>query len=444
MSPNLEVVVGTYEQFLLGYTVDDVVNKYKMEQSFAMHSHLASIRSVASSKHYLASAAADDTVCLYDLRSRAESGKLVHHNDTINSISFTPDGSHIMTASSDGSIGIVRCGNWQLEKHWLKPHKGSSVDTLAIHPTGKIALTTGHDGVLRTWNLVKGRQAYATNLVPRWKVDAKNISVLKWSPSGVSYLIAANNKIDIYSVETAGIEKEIDFETKVASVEYLNDEFIAIGLADGKICIFDLKNETKIEFQAHSARVKCLACNGELLVSASSSGEIKVWSFEKDKLTLLNEVNCSARISCMALTSCPYLKVKKSEVVEVEKEVAKNPDKSRLRQHVIIEEEDTKLVKNKRNRKNKRKSLENNNNTENVLQPKKLKVDLPKQVENKKRTASSEPIKKIKKKKTVTLNNNKRKNRVENTGVSTKKQKISKNTTGTAVMMKKKKKKTTS
>lgn len=54
-----------------------------MEQSFATHSHLASIRSVASNKHYLASSAADDTVCLYDMRTRTENGKLVHHNGMI-------------------------------------------------------------------------------------------------------------------------------------------------------------------------------------------------------------------------------------------------------------------------------------------------------------------------------------------------------------------------
>lgn len=233
--------------------------------------------------------------------------------DTVNSISFTPDGSHVITASSDGSIGVVHCGNWQLEKHWLKAHKGFSVDLLAVHPSGKIAMTTGHDGVLRTWNLIKGRQAYATNLVPRWKVEAKNISVLKWNQNGNNYLIGAGNKIDVYSVETAGIEKEISFESKVVCVECICENLIAVGLTDGKICIFDLTNEKSTVTEAHNARVKCLAFKDDWLVSASSSGEIKVWSFENNQLTLLNKVNCSARISCMVLTTCLNLKHEKPE-----------------------------------------------------------------------------------------------------------------------------------
>ncbi|XP_011500762.1 PREDICTED: p21-activated protein kinase-interacting protein 1-like [Ceratosolen solmsi marchali] len=358
MAPNLEVIVGTYEQFLLGYTVDDVVNEYKMEQSFATRSHFASIRSVASNKSYLASAAADDTVCLFDMNSRMESGKLTHHSDTVNSISFTPDASHIITVSSDGTIGIIRCGNWQMEKHWLKPHKGLGVDTLAVHPTGKIAMTTGRDGVLRTWNLVKGRQAYATNLVPRWKIDAKNISVLKWSPNGECYLLAANNRIDIYSVESAGIEEELSFNAKVICVEYLDDNYIAVGLADGKISIYNLQTQAQTsEIQAHDLRVKCLAVNGELLVSASSSGEIKLWSFNDESLILLNAVDCNARISCLTLTSCLNLKHRKEEANIEEVVSEKLPNKLRSKQRVVIEDEGNDENKSKRAKRKRNKKI---------------------------------------------------------------------------------------
>lgn len=38
------------------------------------------------------------------------------------------------------------------------------VTCLAVHPSGKMALSVGKDHTLRTWNLVKGRPAYTTNL----------------------------------------------------------------------------------------------------------------------------------------------------------------------------------------------------------------------------------------------------------------------------------------
>lgn len=310
--------------------------EYNMVKSFATHSHVSSIRSVASNKNILASGGADDSVYLYDLHNRVEFGRLMHHNgrcdhirslfachvkirdeiiyfnmfyiflyiyaDTVNCIAFTPDASHLFSCSSDGTIAAIRCGNWQTEKHWQKPHKGSAVNTLAIHPTGKIALSTGADGILRTWNLVKGRQAYATNLVPRLRLDARNVNVLKWSPNGEKYLLAVNQRIDVYSVESAGIDNEIKFDSKIICVEFLNDDLIAAGLENGQIKFYDLEKSVEIvEVVAHVNRVKCMAFKDNLLITASNNGEIKLWRYRRRRLDMLQKVNCGVRITCLSL-----------------------------------------------------------------------------------------------------------------------------------------------
>ncbi|XP_076657491.1 p21-activated protein kinase-interacting protein 1-like [Halictus rubicundus] len=340
VSDPFEIVVGTYEQYLLGYKVDNVVNEYKMEKTFATHSHIASVRSLDTKKHYLASGGADDSVCLYDMNHRMECGKLVHHNDTVNCIAFTPEASHMFTCSNDGSIAAIRCGNWQIEKHWKKPHKGLAVNAVAIHPTGKIALSTGADGILRTWNLVKGRQAYATNLTPRMKLDARNVTVLKWSPNGEKYLLAVNQRIDIYSVELAGIDSEIKLDAKIVCVEFLKDNLIAVGLENGQIRFYDLeKSEQTVEAVAHDIRVKCMSFVDDLLVTASSSGEIKLWRYSKNSLDMLQSINCGARITCLTLAlTCNNFDSNKEVILEQEKEEVKKK-KFRLYQEVVIEKE---------------------------------------------------------------------------------------------------------
>lgn len=359
-----EVIVGTYEQYLLGYKVNNIVNEYKMEKTFATHSHSSSIRSVASNKYYLASGGADDSVYLYDLRHRVESGRLIHHNDTINCIAFTPEASHLFSCSNDGTIAAVRCGNWQLEKHWQKPHKGLAVNTLAIHPTGKIALSTGADGILRTWNLVKGRQAYAINLVPRLKLDAKNVNVLKWSPNGEKYLMAVNQKIDVYSVELAGIDTEIEFDSKIVCVEFLQDDLIAVGLENGQIKFYDLEKSVQtVEAIAHDIRVKCMAFKKDLLVTACSSGEIKLWKYSKHKLNMIKKVNCGARITCLSLAMLYENLVFDNKLSKEEQKIQKK-EKFSFRQEVIIENEsdlDETITNN------------NNNNNASQLLKKKLK-----------------------------------------------------------------------
>ena len=53
----------------------------------------------------------------------------------------------------------------------------SGVLDIAIHPSGKLALSIGKDRKLVTWNLIKGRSAYVTNIK-----DVPNF--VKWSPTG--------------------------------------------------------------------------------------------------------------------------------------------------------------------------------------------------------------------------------------------------------------------
>lgn len=40
----------------------------------------------------------------------------------------------------------------------------NSVNCISIHPSGKMALSVSKDKTLRTWNLIKGRSAYVTNM----------------------------------------------------------------------------------------------------------------------------------------------------------------------------------------------------------------------------------------------------------------------------------------
>lgn len=76
----------------------------------------------------------------------------------VNHVRFTPDSSHLFSASSDGSLAATRTGSWMSEGLWKAPHGGKPINHISIHPSGKLALTLGADLTLKTWNLVKGRQ----------------------------------------------------------------------------------------------------------------------------------------------------------------------------------------------------------------------------------------------------------------------------------------------
>ncbi|KAL1129391.1 hypothetical protein AAG570_013918 [Ranatra chinensis] len=216
---SFEVIVGTYEEFLLGYKFQKVGQEYKFVQSIAEHSHKSSVRAVTMHNHLLASGGADETIHLYDLVSRKETGVLMQHSGTVNCLKFTPDGAFLVSCSEDGSLAIFRVGNWVLEKVWPKAHKGEGVNSVSVHPSGKLALTVGNDSTLRTWNLVKGRRAYATNIGRK----SRKPECVHWSGGEGSYYgVPYDTKLDIYSVQTAGVVHSIQLSSKVSCFTFIN------------------------------------------------------------------------------------------------------------------------------------------------------------------------------------------------------------------------------
>lgn len=43
-------------------------------------------------------------------------------------LQFTPEQSHLISCSQDGSVAIYRVGSWQMEKVWTEAHKGTGID----------------------------------------------------------------------------------------------------------------------------------------------------------------------------------------------------------------------------------------------------------------------------------------------------------------------------
>ena len=98
-------------------------------------------------------------------------------------------------------------GSWQIEKTLYKHSAG--VTALALHPSGKLAFSAAKDKKMITWNLVKARPAFISNI----KGIAEMIVV---SPDGTRYAVGLHRKIDIYSIENAGIEYSIDLKVSLS------------------------------------------------------------------------------------------------------------------------------------------------------------------------------------------------------------------------------------
>ncbi|XP_001630701.2 p21-activated protein kinase-interacting protein 1-like [Nematostella vectensis] len=307
----MEVVIGTYDPFLIGFDLITDSNEdtgYRFEPKFVDRGHAGCVKSVAvdSSGTLLASGSTDETIRLFSLKDHKELGSLHQHEGSVTCLTFCGN-SHMISASEDKTICVWQCKTWECLKI-LKGHKGA-VNSASVHPSGRLAMSVSKDKHLRTWNLVTGRSAYVTNI--------KEVATLiRWSPCGDSYSFVTGNKVVIYKVATAALSFTMELPKPVLDVKFLNETVLAVaGEMDG-IHVFDSENQKTLQIiTGHESRIKALQVVHDpllgdskvkcILLSVSSDGDLRAWSLNPDDLSeqalLLARYEMNGRPTCMTV-----------------------------------------------------------------------------------------------------------------------------------------------
>lgn len=241
---------------------------------------------------------------------------------------FTPkegySPTHLLAGCSDGTISVWRAGGgWECMRT-LRGHRGE-VSSIAVHPSGCLALTTARDGTLKLWDLVKGRVTFST------KVENEADGVI-FAPSGVSYALHAGSIAIVRLVSNAGNTGsdnsseagtvQLQHTRRVQSMSFGQggDSVLITGAEDGALRVWDAEiGEELLHIpRAHASRIKAMSIpyaieessvNGasgsgntsknkkraiakgakaagllnqvpRLLATASSDGVIKIWSLQ--------------------------------------------------------------------------------------------------------------------------------------------------------------------
>lgn len=248
MPPDIEIIVGTYEEFLLGYQLvapeDAAQDKRQLKQTFADKSHAGSIKSVAVQGPWVASGGSDDRIFIYDMRTRKQAQILLSHAGTVNTLVFSPDLTHLLSGSADGHMIATRVGSWTTEGDWRKAHAGQPVSHISCHPSSKLALSLGGDLVLNTWNLVKGRVAYKTNLKSK-RTLGSSPECLSWSTNGDHFTLSGPLLLEVWDIKSANVVRRAKTPSKPICVGWLNEDDCLVGLENGSIAWLSLKDETE-------------------------------------------------------------------------------------------------------------------------------------------------------------------------------------------------------
>lgn len=140
-----------------------------------------------------------------------------------------------------------------------------------------------------------------------------------FSPGGDRFSLVSQQTVDVWTISKAGVEKRITCNSKPTTVRWITDERLIVGLENGNIITLTVSDTQALTYKAHKHRVKSLHYENEMLYSASSSGELKVWSVTDSKLSEICSSNAGCRVTCVTLNKQNHL-VKKEEQSDDENE----------------------------------------------------------------------------------------------------------------------------
>ncbi|KAG8893725.1 hypothetical protein FRC01_013395, partial [Tulasnella sp. 417] len=232
---------------------------------------------------------ADEVVRVWNLRQRKEVGGLFQHTGSITHLTF-PSPHHLLSCSEDGTIVLYRTKDWAVLRTF-KGHKGK-VNCVAVHPSGKVALSVGNDRTIRMWDFMRGKSAGSTKIY-------KEAELVRWSTTGTKFAVQTLNTIDVFSTSMT-LLCQITHTARIQDLRFVSrpgtstdSEVLLVAGEDKKVTVYEEGKPSTIangdnaeeaengaqviaykvisHFVGHDSRVKALATLPVTLPSESQT-----------------------------------------------------------------------------------------------------------------------------------------------------------------------------
>jgi WD40 repeat protein len=211
---------------------------------------------------------------------------LVGHTGSVNGCAISPDGSFIVSASSDKTLKIwdARAGK---ERLTLAGHTWD-VKGCAISPSGSLVVSASKDWTLRVWDIGTGKERLTLKGHTGW------VNGCAISPDGSFIVSASGDKtLKVWDARTGEDRLSLTGHTSgVLDCAISPDgSFIVSASRDGTLRVWDARTgKERLALIGHTALVQACAIgpDGSFIVSASMDRTLKVWDARtgKERLTL--------------------------------------------------------------------------------------------------------------------------------------------------------------
>jgi WD40 repeat protein len=238
--------------------------------------HNESVESVAFSPdgRILASGSWDRTIKLWDVTTGTVLRTLQGHTGGVLSVAFFPDGKILASGAGDGTIKLWDVATGTLLRT-LSGHTGSVI-SVAFSPDGKVLASGSADNTIKLWDVATGRE------IRTLSAHTLDVASVAFSPDGK---ILASGSVDttikLWDVATGALLRTLRGHTGIVhSVAFSPDGKVLASGSWEEIKLWHMATGSVLRtLQGHTGWVESVAFSpdGKILASGSEDKTIKLW-----------------------------------------------------------------------------------------------------------------------------------------------------------------------
>src|SRR4028118_626730 len=216
-----------------------------------------------------------------------ERRQFVGHNNSVRSVSFSPTGDRIATASDDGTAKL-----WDLQGNYLVTFTGhhDSVWSVSFSPTRDAIATASSDKTAKLWDL-------QGNCLVTFTGHYNSVWSVSFSPTGDMIATTSSDKTaKLWDLQGNCLVTFTGHNNLVTSVSFSpTGDRIATASFDTTTKLWDLQGNCLVTFTGHNDWVTslCFSPTGDRIATASSDKTAKLWDLQGNCLVTFTGHNYS-------------------------------------------------------------------------------------------------------------------------------------------------------